>query len=383
MRQITYLFILLCVATVGLFAKEYERVLTEKSSVQTALAINPDVLEYVQNLEYAKERLKEAHALYFPTVGFNLNISKFNNAKPGLISGENSQTLIYLPSGKKDLYWSTQLSVWQSLYTGGVIRTTNKLAHINLSKVKSDENIIKSRVTNNIKTIFNECLYHKALVKFYDEKFKISNNPSLKTKKEMEILKYNQEVLELLNAIGLDLNTIVAISDNLEPKIKKADLEKCLLIAYQYKSEFKSTQEQQTLDGLMLNMLYMQKAPNISVGVAHQWTGDQIVGDDTNSYCTLNLNVPIFDGGSIFARIKQGKIKYRKSTLKRAKLESDIRLEIMQAFLEYDFFRQQAINSKLLDKNSKYNEADIELIYNLNKNYLNLELAVGVELDSY
>ena len=353
MKKITFLFILLFTATITVFAKEYERILTEKSSVQTALTINPEVLEYVQDLEYAKQRLKEASSLYFPVVGLNLNLSKFNNVKPTLVSGESSQTLIYLPDGKKDLYYSTRLSVWQSLYTGGVIRTTNKLAHINLSKVKSEENIIKSKLINNVKTIFNECLYHKALVKLYNAKFKSSSNVNLKTKKEMENLKYNQEILKLLNAIGLDLNTIISVSDNLRPKIKEIDLEKCFFLAYQFKSEFKTTQEQQTLDGLMLNLLYMQRYPNVSFGIAHEWIGDQIVGDDANSYCTLNVNVPIFDGGSVFARIRQGKIKYRESTIKRAKLENDIRLGIMQAFLEYDFFRQQAISARLLEKNGE------------------------------
>ncbi|MDR0723861.1 MAG: TolC family protein [Endomicrobium sp.] len=383
MKKITFLFILLFLAGVTLFAKEYERILTEKSSIKTALAINPDVLEYVQDLEYAKERVKEAKSLYLPIASFNLNLSRFNNARPTLISGENSQTLIYLPDRQKDFYSFIQLSLWQSLYTGGIIKTTNKLANINLSKVKNEDNIIRSKVINNVKIMFNECLYHKALVKFYETKFKSSNNTGSKIKKEMESLKYNQEVLKLLNAIGLDLNTIVSISGILQPKIKKIDLEKCFLLAYQFKSEFKATQEQQTLDGLMLNLLYMQRYPNVSVGIAQQWVGDKIIGDDANWYCTLNINAPIFDGGSIFARIKQGKIKYREATIKRTKLENDIRLEIMQTFLEYDFFRQQAITAKLLDKSGKYNEDDLELIHNLNKSYYNLELAVGVELDSY
>jgi hypothetical protein len=383
MKKITFLFALLFITVVTLFAKEYERILSERSSIQTALTINPEVLEYVQDLEYAKERVKEASSLYFPVVSFNLNLSRFNNTNPVLVSGENSQTLIYLPEGKKDLYYSTQLSVWQSLYTGGIIRTTNKLARLNLNKVKNEENIVKSKVINEIKIIFDECLYHKALVKFYDTKFKSSSNTSLKTKRDMESLKYNQEILKLLNAIGLDLNTIVSISDNLEPKIKRIDLEKCFRLAYQFKSEFRSTQEQQSLDGLMLNLLYMQRYPNVSVGATQQWTGDKIVGEDANWYCTLNVNMPIFDGGSAFARIKQGKIKYRESTVKRVKLENDIKLEIIQTFLEYDFFRQQAISAKLLEKNGKYNEDDIELIRNLNKSYYNLELAVGVEFDLY
>ncbi|MDR2066547.1 MAG: TolC family protein [Endomicrobium sp.] len=383
MKKITFLFILFFIAKLTLFAENYERVLTERASIESAFSINPDMLEYAQDLEYARQRVREAYSLYFPVVGFNLNLSRFNNSKPMIISEQNYQVPIYLPGGKKDLYHSTKLSVWQSLYAGGITRTTNKLAHVNLNKVKNEENIIKSKIINNIKTIFNECLYHKALISFYDMKSKIANNTLLKNKKDVETLRYNQELLRLLNAIGLDLNTITSISGNLTPKIKKIDLEKCFLLAYQFKPEFKATQEQQTLDDLMLNLLTMQRYPNISVGAAQEWLGDKIVGDDANWYCTVNLNIPLFDGGAVFARIKQGQIKHRESIIKRAKLENDIKLAIAQTFLEYSFFRQQAINAKLLEKNGKYNESDIELIRDLNRSYYNLELAVGVELDSY
>jgi outer membrane protein TolC len=385
MKKITSLFILFFIAKFTLFAQNYERVLTERASIESALSINPDILEYAQDLEYAKQKVREAHSLYFPVVGLNLNFSRFNNSKPMIISEQNYQVPTYLPDGKKDIYFSTKLSVWQSLYTGGITRTTNKLARVNLNKVKNEENIIKSKIINNIKIIFNECLYRKALIRLYDMKSKIANNTLLKNKKDVETLRYNQEILRLLNAIGLDLNTIVSISGNLDPKIKKIDLEKCFLLAYQFKPEFKATQEQQTLDDLMLNLLTMQRypIPNISVGAAQEWVGDKIVGDDANWYCTANVNVPFFDGGGVFARIKQGKIKHRESTIKRAKLENDIKLTIAQTFFEYSFFRQQAINAKLLEKNGKYNESDIELIRDLNRSYYNLELAVGVELDSY
>ncbi|MDR2617121.1 MAG: TolC family protein [Endomicrobium sp.] len=386
MKKITFLFILFFIAKLTLFAENYERLLTEKASIESAFSINPDILEYAQDLEYAKQRVREAYSLYFPLVGVNLNLSSFNNSKPVIISEQNYQMPMYLPDGKKDIYYSTKLSIWQSLYTGGIIRTTNKLAHVNLNKVKNEQNIIKSKIINNIKTIFNKCLYHKALISFYDMKSKIANNTLLKNKKDVETLRYNQEILRLLNAIGLDLNTIASISGNLDPKIKEIDLEKCFLLAYQFKPELKATQEQQTLDDLMLNLLSMQKYPNISVGACREWLGDRIdriFGDGDNLYCTLNVNLPIFDGGGVFARINQGKIKYRESTIKRAKLGNDIKLAIAQTFLEYSFLRQQAINAKLSEKNGKYNESDIELIRNLNRSYYNLELAVGVELDSY
>ncbi|MCA6071874.1 MAG: hypothetical protein LE168_05890 [Endomicrobium sp.] len=69
--------------------------------------------------------------------------------------------------------------------------------------------------------------------------------------------------------------------------------------------------------------------------------------------------------------------------MKRAKLENEIKLGVGQSLLEYNFWRTQAIDAKLLEKNSQYDEIDIKIMRNLNKSYYNLELAVGVELDSY
>jgi outer membrane protein TolC len=393
MKKISILLIL-SLTIKNLFAGTMERVLTEVSSVQTALSINPDILERLQYVEYAEQRVRESRALYFPNIDLNLNLSKSCPSESMIIiSGESSQFLTYLPENRKDLYYSTRLSIWQSIYSGGRIKTINKLAQINMNKVKNEEDVIKGKVVNNVKIVFNECLYYKALLNFYDlkikdvrqEKIYLAHNKLRNfMKKSIEAqFNYKKTFLNLLSAIGLELNTRADISGILSPKIKYFVLEKCILLAYLFKSEIKATQDQETIDGLMLNLLSMQKYPSISVGAARKWMGEKIIGDERDWYFSLNANIPIFDGGSSFARIKQGKAKVREATIRRAKLESEIRLNVRQSFLEYNFWKMQAINVKLLEKNGKYDETDIEIIRNLNRSYYNLELAVGAELDSY
>jgi len=127
----------------------------------------------------------------------------------------------------------------------------------------------------------------------------------------------------------------------------------------------------------------MQQYPTVSLGAAQQWTGDYIIGDDSDSswYVALNVNIPIFDGGGTFARIKQGKINAREAALKRSKKEDEIKLAINQNLVEYNFWRGQA--AKLPENSADYTEADLDIIHNLNSAYYALELAVGVELDEY
>jgi outer membrane protein TolC len=142
-----------------LLAGRIEKVLTEASSVQLALSINPDILEYVENIEHATQRVKESRLLYFPNINLNLNLSSFNSRGSVIMYNESLRFLVCQPVGKKNLYYSTRLSIWQSVYSGRRIKAANRLAEISMNKIKNEENIVKSKVINNVKVIFNDCLY--------------------------------------------------------------------------------------------------------------------------------------------------------------------------------------------------------------------------------
>ncbi|MDR1695437.1 MAG: TolC family protein [Endomicrobium sp.] len=375
-------------AAAASYAKSYEKILTEESSVQTALSINHDILIKSQNIEHAKQRIRESRSLYFPKVDLNLNVSRFENAEPMIIMGEISPSPVYIPGLNKDYYFSTRLSVWQSIYSGGRIRTTNKLAEMNIRKIKNEENLAKIRVINKVKTVFGSCLYYREMIKHYkyvlsDGKPPRSEAEKINRKIEMAQFNFDKEMLNLLSAIGLELNTIAGISGELTPHIRNLNLDQCLLLAYQFKPEIQMTQYQESIDGLVVNLLSQERIPTVSFGAAQEWLGDKIIGDGSNWYVSLNANIPIFDGGAAIARSRQGKINVREAALKRSKTEEAVRLEVNKAFLEYNFWKRQAVLSGILEKDGNYNESDLEIINSLNKSYYALELAVGVQLDSY
>lgn len=384
MKKILSFLILTFLVQNTFSAITYERVLTEDSSIQTALSINHDILIQAQNVELAKQRIKESKSLYFPNIEFNLNVSKFNNAEPMVIMGGLTPSPIFFPAENKNVFFSTRLSVWQHIYAGGRIRTTNKLANINMSKVKNEENLAKIKVINKVKNAFNNCLYYKEKLNLYKAdlaKAATSKKTELNSKIEIAQFNFDKEVLNLLSTIGLELNTIIDVSGNIKPKVKNIDLNQCLLLAYQYKPELQMTQQQESMDGLLVNLHALQRYPTISVGAAQEWLGDKIVGDDNSWYVAINANIPIFDGGGAIARAKQGKITVREATLNRSKTEDVIRLQVNTAFLEYNFWKKQAEKLNLIDKSS-YNEDELEVVYNLNKSYFALEFAIGVQLDT-
>jgi hypothetical protein len=136
----------------------------------------------------------------------------------------------------------------------------------------------------------------------------------------------------------------------------------------------------------MVNLLSMQRFPTISVGGGQEWMGDQVIGDKSSWYVSINANLPIFDGGGGVARVKQGRIHVRETTLKRSKIEEEIKLQVNKALLEYNFWRGQFYKAGMSEKEPSkvpYTELELDIVYNLNRSYYALELAVGVQLDSY
>jgi outer membrane protein TolC len=384
MKRVKLLFtfaVLMSAYNASVLASGYEKTLTRESSVQTALAINPDILASAQKIEFARQRILESRALYFPKIFLNMNLSKFNNASPMILPEEMTGMPVYLPEGIKDVYYATRLSAWQNIYAGGRVKTANKLAKMNMDKVKNEADTVKIKVINEVKTVFNACLYYKEKIKLYERQS--LKNKDGETSKKLAAAKFNyaKELLNLLHAAGLELNAIVDIAGEFKPQMKNFDAARCMLLAYQFKPEMRATQQQESFDALIASLLTMQQYPTVSIGAAQEWAGDQIIGDDSNWYLSLNINIPVFDGGGSFARIRQGKINAREAVLKRSKSEDEVKLNISKTLIEYNFWKEQAAS---IPKNpSDYAEADLDIIDSLNKSYYALELAVGVDLDSY
>ncbi|MDR2426753.1 MAG: TolC family protein [Endomicrobium sp.] len=387
-------FILLAVCFISQLAYSigYEKILTEESSVQTAVNINHDILIHSQNIDFAQQRIKESQSLYFPKIDLNLNASRFNNMEPLILAGQLSPVPVYLPGENKDIYFSTRLSVLQSIYAGGRIKTTNKLAEMNMNKVKNEANAVKNNVINKVKTVFNTCLmYREKYALLLKQLENLKNKSAAETygiQKKVDIMKlnYEKEILNLLYAIGLELDVTVKIEGVFAAKIKKFDLNQCMLWAYQFRPEMQTTQAQESIDGLMVNLLSMQRFPMISVGVGQEWLGDRVIGDESSWYVSINANLPIFDGGGSFSRVRQGKINARGTTLKRSKIEEQIKLQTHKAFMEYEFWKEQYFKAEMSEKDATkpdYDENELDIIYNLNSSYYALELAIGIQLDSF
>ena len=373
------IFISLFIFQMSAFSAGFEKDLTLDSSMRAALNIHPDILSQMNSLELAVEKLKEAKALYMPMVDINFNLSSFNNIYPMMASNLQNSTL--LPAEKRDMFYTTRISVSQTLFAGGSISSTYELARRNMDKAETESAIVKNKVINDVKLAFNECLYLRELQLYYETLAKRTNSAQLRRRAAAARLDYEKKLLDLLLAIGYELNVIVNISGEFLPIIRNIDLAHCLALTYLYKSEIRSSQQQESIDALSANLLTMQRYPVVSIAAAQEWSGDQrIINNESSWYVAVNISVPIYDGGAMFSKIRQTKINTRDLSLKRTKAEDAIKLEVYKAYLDYSFYRTQAIEMNLPDKRS-FNDEELEIIRNLNKSYYNLEYAIGVELD--
>ena len=373
-----YLVLLLLFLSLPLCAQGIERILSVEECIKLALNINEDVLIANESVLFAEQRVSEAKSLYYPKLDLNFNISRFSNDVSTLINSHYLPATILLPDGNRDYFYSTKLALWQSIYNGGRTVATNKLAKINYEKAQTALEITKNEVIAQVKTQFYKNMALKEKIKIYENYLSKNKNENLQN--QLDILKHQYELenLELLSLIGLELETVIDIEGNLDVKSLDLDLQQCILWAYQFRPEIKTTQYQESMDNIGVNLITMEKLPTVMFGASYDWLGDDQDHWERDWYISLNINLPLFEGGAIFSRLKQKKIQARQATIERAKIEDKIKLEVRKAFSEYNFWYNKikkidGIKSKGIDNDIL--KADIK--YNYIKSLIELWKVIG------
>jgi outer membrane protein TolC len=374
-----YFILLLLFAVSPVFAQGVERVLTLDECTRLALNINQDILIAKEAISFAEQRVNEARSLYFPKLDLNFNVSRFSNDFPTLINSHYLPATILLPMiGDVDYFYSTKLALWQPIYNGGKTTATNKLAKINYEKAKTSAEIKKNEVVAQVKSQFYKNIALKEKIKIYKDYLSKKTDANLQEQLEILEHQYELETLELLSLIGLELDTVIDIEGTLETEKLNLDLQQCILWAYQFRPEIKTTQYQESMDNIGVNLITMEKFPTIMLGASYDWLGDDLEKWERDWYVSLNINLPLFEGGAVFSRLKQKKIKARQTTIERAKIEDKIKLEVRKAFSEYTFWYNKLL--KIEGSKTKSVEQDIlkaDIKYNYIKSLAELLNVMG------
>ena len=373
-----YFILLLLFLVSPIFAQGVERVLTLDDCTKLALNINQDILIAKEAVSYAEQRVNEAKSLYFPKLDLNFNVSRFSNDFETLINSHYLPATILLPYGDMDYFYSTKLALWQPIYNGGKTVATNKLAKINYEKAKTNAEIKKNEVVTQVKAQFYKNIALKEKIQIYKDY--LSKKPNASLQDQLDILEhqYELETLELLSLVGLELDMVIDIEGTLETEKLNLDLQQCILWAYQFRPEIKTTQYQESMDNIGVNLITMEKLPTVMLGASYDWLGDDLEKWERDWYISLNINLPLFEGGAVFSRLKQKKIQARQATIERSKIEDRIKLEVRKAFSEYTFWYNKL--SKIEESKTKSIEQDIlkaDIKYNYIKSLSELLKVMG------
>ena len=363
---------------ISIFAQNVERVLTVDECIKCALNINHDILLNKTSIAFAEQRAKEVKTLYFPTIDINFNLSRYSNDFATVINSNYLPVTILLPEGSRDYFYSTRIALWQNIYNGGRIIATNRLAKINQEKAQNKLDTTKNEVVAKVKIQFYKNISIKTKIEIY--KKYLSNKVNILLQEQLEMLQheYELEMFNLLALIGLELDTVIDIEGYIKPQKLDLNLQKCLLWAYKFRPEIKTTQYQETMDNISVNLINMERYPTVKIGASYDWLGDDKNSSEKDWYVSLNINYPIFDGGAIFSRLKQKKIRVRQATIERSKIEEKIKLEVRKAFSDYIFWDNKVI--KIKDMKATNIEQELlkeDIKYNYIKSLVNLDLAIG------
>jgi len=381
MRKSLVFLSLFLILSFGLsaYCQNVQRVFTLEDSISTAMMNSQDVLLAKEQLQYSKQSIDEVKGQIYPKIDLNLSASSFDNAVPTVLPASFSS--IYLPASTGvNNYYIGRLSLWQYLYAGGRYKTNLRLAEIKYSETQSQYDAMKNNVELEVKKAFYGCLYIKEKIKILEkalERSKAGSNLRLEYAKAKH--EYEKAVLKFISTIGLELDTLIDIKGELSAPKDNYELEKCLAWAYQYRPELRQTQFQETMDGLRVNLSLIERFPTITLGANYDRVGNDLTIDQKSWNATINMNLPLFDGWTSSSRIKQGKNQARQGQLRRAQIEDQIRFDVRNAFLDYNFWKNQLEESSKVRANQDVEGSisRLDTLYQTILSQATLEWAIG------
>jgi outer membrane protein TolC len=139
-------------------------------------------------------------------------------------------------------------------------------------------------------------------------------------------------VLELLRAMGLNLDVAVEFSDKLSyAPVNVADLEVSLKTAKEDRSELKAQQRREDSAKVSYNAVTAERLPTVGAFGDYGSTGLQINNARPTRTVGINLKVPVFDGFRREARRAESYSQYKQETIRTRDLLQQIELEVRLA----------------------------------------------------
>lgn len=145
---------------------------------------------------------------------------------------------------------------------------------------------------------------------------------------------YDLAMSNFNNIVGLPLDTVVNIRDELKYAQYELSLTDSIAYALSHRPDGIAAQKQIDAAKESVDMAKAGQRPTVALGVANEWYEDKFPGNDNSNWqvgITTEWNV--FDGNVTRAQIKQAEAAMLKSTETAKQKQDGIQLEVRQAYL--------------------------------------------------
>ena len=333
--------------------------LTLENAIRLGLENNSDFLTAQQEIIIAEQKVSEAKFRYLPQLSLQGTATWFDLDYPMVLSDEVANRFI---PGKMlnddDRFFGVGITATQYLYSGGRINGTLKLARANLKQVQTRYETVKNQVVLNIKRAFTQLLYAQTNTELTEQIYnkaaawyrkngdlwaQIQNQSLLSQLENAKDEAKRQEEkarMEMLVSLNKELNSPLSISGTLEPVSVNGDLPHYNLWATEFRPELKSAIYALELDNISIDLALSKRYPDVILNASYEKLGTQNL-DDVNKQVSLAIRLPLPYNFS--SQIAQKKAEQRKSELKRAMMEDNIRTQVSLCYNNMLFWQQEAL----------------------------------------
>lgn len=378
---IVLLFSCLC----GTLKAQEAMTLTLDDSITTAIKNNPSLKAADEKIITAEQKVKEARASFMPTISgsgsytylgvvptmeFDLSSLMGGLQPQGAPSkfAQASSSSSGIPLGNEDTY-SLGISAQQALFTWGKIRNAYKQTKLSLEAEKQGLETSKQKVIFDTTQAFYGVLLTDELVKVTSmavdqvkahvkvaqdlvDAGMATNFDLLRAK--VQLANIQSQLIKMQNAsklardgfkitVGLNLDTQIDLKGSFTYKPMELELGKLMESAMNNRPEIKQLEFQEKMGEKIVSLAKAGNKPNVALVYNYGYSsnadkfGDVFDGDewDNTWNVTLALSVPIFDGLSTRAKVKQAESAVKQIKIGKSQLIDGINLEVRSAYMSF------------------------------------------------
>jgi len=341
--------------------KYAEQVLTLDESIQRASQNNQRLLLVQEEIRISEQRVQEARSQLLPKIGLNFNGSRYLAERDYVLPTEFGSTLLRPSRGlSADTFYSARAFLKQPLYSGGRTKNTVRLAEADLQRALIQYEEVRGQVILGVVRSFYDVLLSRKEMQLYEDADREVESQAdrvvpdaahqaelqairLRLRRGLSEKRRGQESarLKFLDALGLELYTNVDLEGELKTTRINLDLAKLLARAQESRLEIRRTDYQREIDRLALNLSQAERYPVVEFGAGYELNDRAFPLETTQWNATLNVSLPLFDGFSSRARIRQKRMRTNQSRIQRADVEDQINLEVRESYGELMYWQEE------------------------------------------